>query len=93
MHVINCLQNLFIARSINHEHLLHNYPSGDCCFEELLFINLYSDAVISCYLTGGHSRSTGTDHGISDSVITPVLLALSRAEQRQAGLLEVAGAC
>lgn len=43
-------------------------------------------------LTGGHSRSTGTDHGISDSVITPVLLALSRAEQRQAGLLEVAGA-
>lgn len=43
-------------------------------------------------LTGGHSRSTSTDHGISDSVITPVLLALSRAEQRQGGLLEVAGA-
>lgn len=45
-----------------------------------------------CYLAGGHSRSTSTNHGISDSVITPVLFALSRGEQRQGGLLQEAWA-
>lgn len=46
-----------------------------------------------CYLAGGHSRSTSANHGITDSVVTPVLFALSRGEQRQGGLLEEAWAC
>lgn len=44
------------------------------------------------YLAGGDSRSTSTDHSVCDSVITPVILTLSRGEQRQGSLLEIAGA-
>lgn len=61
--------------------------------KKLLILLLLRMYISRCYLTRRHSRSASTDHGVSDSVLTPVLSALSRAEQRQSSLLEVAGAC
>lgn len=45
------------------------------------------------YLARGHSGGSGADHGVSDPVLAPVLLALSRAQQRKGHLLEDTGAC